>query len=114
MSGNICFETRDSGAVTCMVTRHNRPVTDISFKGCESQRGSMCGLTLGCLSIIEAHSDAAALKTHQDPGLSFVVPIAGSGTLVEDDRSIRWTANREILQLTHARPLLNDYEGFVS
>lgn len=91
--------------------RYERPISEVSFKTNASQISHLSGVRVGNLLVTEAYSDSMVSKTKIDPHLTFVIPIAGSGTIVEQTRTTRWSASRRIFSFSFARPMMNDNDG---
>ena len=89
-----------------------RPIADVAFKREHHRDSKIAGYRLGDLALGVVSSGPMKMKTFEAVQLTFLIPIQGSGTIVEGAKSLRWCAPGQILRSTYCNPLEYTTEVF--
>lgn len=82
---------------------YKRPIADASFKSTQHQTSEISAVRLPKLLLTETLTDPIVWKVSPDPHLAFVLPVAGTGKIVEEKRQTPWGGTHRILQLNYAK-----------
>jgi AraC-like DNA-binding protein len=89
-----------------------RPIEDVAFTR-ENHKGSkISGYRLGDLALAVASAGPMKMKTFVASQLTFLLPMQGSGTIVEATKSLRWGTPGQIIRSTYSKPLEYSTEVF--
>ena len=89
-----------------------RPIADVAFNREHHRDSKIAGYRLGDLALGVVSSGPMKMKTFEAVQLTFLIPIQGSGTIVEGAKPLRWCAPGQIIRSTYCRPLEYTTEVF--
>jgi AraC-like DNA-binding protein len=95
------------------LARHaHRPVADVSFKSTASSI-KFSAIRIGTVTITEGYSEAVRVKSFEDPQVTFILPIKGTGRFVTGAQVTSWRGSRTIMQVSYDRPMLFEADRYL-
>ena len=95
-----------------LAQKARRPVADISFKGHASSI-KFSAVRIGDMTITEGYSEAVQVKSYEDPQVTFIIPVKGSGRFVRGTQSTPWRASRTIIQVSYDKPMFFEADRYL-